>query len=147
MYSAPKANSQAGRILELLQSAHACGNPLNCSKAYCGRVTLPEILSLKIAQYNARIHDLRHRCGLVIENGTEPGKPDHTWFRLAGRTFPSPEVLEDREIQAVMRAAVEIPDGHKARVAVSPLPPSGSATELLFPISSETWCDPEEGWR
>ena|ERR1051326_1007554 len=66
----PKPDSQAGRILALLESRNGA------------RVYLPEILALRIAQYSARIHDLRHKHGCCIQNGNDPGRPDHTWFRL-----------------------------------------------------------------
>jgi hypothetical protein len=72
----PNAASQAGRILALLESRNGA------------RVYLLEILSLRISQYNARIHDLRHKYGLRIENGSEPGRPDHTWFRLVEAAAP-----------------------------------------------------------
>jgi hypothetical protein len=132
MYSLPKSKSQQGRILDLLQSAHGCGNPLNCSAASCGRVPLPRILDLKISQYGSRVWDLRHRYGFVIDNGPEPNSPDHTWFRLAGRRFPPPDVLEDREIQSVMRTDLEVsrpsvalrPANHD-RVTSVQAPPAG----------------------
>ena len=44
---------------------------------------LPEILSLGISQYSARIHEARHRWGLDIENRVETVKgKKHSWFRL-----------------------------------------------------------------
>jgi hypothetical protein len=70
----PKPTSQAGRILRLLEDAKG------------GKVSLPEILALRVSQYTARIHDLRHRYGFSIVNGSEPGRPDHTWFRLVADT-------------------------------------------------------------
>lgn len=48
-------------------------------------VPLPEILALGIAQYNARIFELR-RMGFAIENRTETDPETgerHSWFRLA----------------------------------------------------------------
>lgn len=66
----PKPTSQAGRILQLLESAKGA------------KVHLPEILALHIAQYGARIHELRHKYGFRIENGSVPGRPDHTWFQF-----------------------------------------------------------------
>jgi len=66
----PKRDSQAGRILRLLESANG------------GKVSLLDILNLRISQYSARIHDLRHKFGFRIDNGREPGRPDHRWFRL-----------------------------------------------------------------
>jgi hypothetical protein len=47
-------------------------------------VSLPEVMALGIAQYNARIFELR-RLGFTIENRTEtdPGTgARHSWFRL-----------------------------------------------------------------
>jgi len=41
-------------------------------------IPLPDILALGIAQYNARIYELR-RAGYRIENKQEG---DHSWFRL-----------------------------------------------------------------
>lgn len=84
----PKPNSQAGRILHLLESANG------------GKVSLLDILNLRISQYSARIHDLRHKFGFRIVNGCDPGNPAHTWFRLesglatwsgSGSSIPSPD--------------------------------------------------------
>ena len=45
-------------------------------------VPLPEILKLGVAQYNARILELR-RLGFTIENRTERvNGARHSWFRL-----------------------------------------------------------------
>ena len=53
-------------------------------------VPLPEILALGIAQYGARIHELR-RMGFSIENKTERiAGARHPWFRLLG-DVPTPE--------------------------------------------------------
>ena len=67
----PKPGSQSGRILQLLESANG------------GKVSLLAILNLHISQYSARIFELRHKWGFNIENGSEPGHPERTWFRLA----------------------------------------------------------------
>lgn len=64
--------SQAAAVLRLLIDAHGAWVPL------------PEILALGIAQYGARILELR-RLGFTIENRTEriPGaRQRHSWFRL-----------------------------------------------------------------
>jgi hypothetical protein len=46
-------------------------------------VGLPQILALNIAQFSARIHGLRHRCGLKIENKTEMiNGVKYSWYRL-----------------------------------------------------------------
>ena len=91
----PKRDSQACRIFALLEAASG------------GKISLLEILRLNISQYGARIHELRYRYGYLIENGCEPGQPDHTWFRLVGRQFPSPDTREDKAIQAAMRGELE----------------------------------------
>jgi alkylated DNA nucleotide flippase Atl1 len=45
-------------------------------------VALPEVLELGIAQYNARVYELR-RLGFAIENRTERVNGQrHSWFRL-----------------------------------------------------------------
>lgn len=83
----PKPDSQAGRLLALLESK------------FGQHVYLPEILALRIAQYSARIHDLRHKYGFRIENGSDPGHPERTWFRLVQPTptqpAPKPCIPED----------------------------------------------------
>src|SRR4029077_16943774 len=58
--------SQRERLLELLQSHGGAWVPL------------PEILDLQVAQYGARIFELR-RAGYQIENRQEG---EHSWFRL-----------------------------------------------------------------
>jgi hypothetical protein len=62
--------TQKQRMLEKLQAN------------YGHWVPLPEILGLGIAQYSARIFELR-RAGYEIENRQEG---DHSWFRLVGIT-------------------------------------------------------------
>lgn len=62
--------TQSAAVLRLLIDAHGSWVPL------------PEILALGIAQYNARILELR-RLGFVIENKTERvNGARHSWFRL-----------------------------------------------------------------
>jgi hypothetical protein len=64
--------SQAAAVLRLLIDAHGSWVPL------------PAILALGIAQYGARILELRRR-GFVIENRTERitgARQRHSWFRL-----------------------------------------------------------------
>jgi hypothetical protein len=69
----PKARSQRAAILRLLVDAKG------------GWVALPNVLELGIAQYNARILELR-RLGFVIENRTERiNGARHSWFRLTGK--------------------------------------------------------------
>ena len=71
------AETQRGKILALLVAASG------------GWVPLPEILALGIAQYNARIFELRKR-GLNVENRTETIEGvRHSWFRLVD--FPASE--------------------------------------------------------
>jgi hypothetical protein len=65
-----KKKSQAAAVLRLLIDAHGSWVPL------------PAILALGIAQYGARILELR-RLGFVIENKTERvAGARHSWFRL-----------------------------------------------------------------
>jgi hypothetical protein len=64
--------NQRERLLELLRSHNGAWVPL------------PEILDLHIAQYAARIFELR-RAGYQIENRQEG---EHSWFRLLGFTAP-----------------------------------------------------------
>jgi hypothetical protein len=67
---APNAKSQRAAVLRLLVDAKG------------GWVALPDVLALGIAQYNARILELR-RLGFVIENKTERvAGARHSWFRL-----------------------------------------------------------------
>jgi len=49
-------------------------------------VDLPTILNLRVAQYNARIKQLRDE-GYVIENRVEwRGRVKKSWFRFQGKT-------------------------------------------------------------
>jgi hypothetical protein len=62
--------TQSAALLRLLIDAHGSWVPL------------PQILTLGIAQYGARIHELR-RLGFAIENRTERvNGARHSWFRL-----------------------------------------------------------------
>jgi hypothetical protein len=64
--------SQAAAVLRLLIDAHGSWVPL------------PEILKLGVAQYGARIFELR-RLGFIIENKSERvagARQRHSWFRL-----------------------------------------------------------------
>lgn len=64
------SKTQRSRILRLLIEAHGAWVPL------------PDILALGIAQYGARILELR-RTGFNIENRTEHiDGARHSWFRL-----------------------------------------------------------------
>lgn len=50
-------------------------------------VSLPEILALKISQYNARIYQARHEWGLTIQNREERvNGQKHTFFRIVEET-------------------------------------------------------------
>ena len=62
--------TQSAAVLRLLIDAHGSWVPL------------PELLALGIAQYNARILELR-RLGFAIENRTQRiNGARHSWFRL-----------------------------------------------------------------
>lgn len=73
---------QSERILTLLRTASGCWVPL------------PQILELGVAQYSARIYELR-RQGHVIENRIDrTGDVCRSWFRLLPgdtRFNPSPK--------------------------------------------------------
>ena len=69
------------------------------------RVGLPEILRLGVAQFGARILELRAKLrplGYDIINETERSNPiTHSWYTLIaitgqGRLFPKPELEEDQ---------------------------------------------------
>jgi biotin operon repressor len=82
---------QRERVLQILQAANGAWVPL------------PEILALGIAQYSARIHELRRelrREGFDIENRMESlGGSRHSWFRLVPRAIqpptPKPEPADE----------------------------------------------------
>ena len=82
---ASQSKTQSAAILHVLISARGSWVPL------------PEILALGIAQYNARIFELR-RLGFDIENRTERiDGVRHSWFRLVcspAVETPRPEPLE-----------------------------------------------------
>jgi hypothetical protein len=65
--------SQRDRLLEFLRSRNGAWVPL------------PEILDLHIAQYGARLHELR-KAGFIIESRQEGSS---SWFRLLGFTAPA----------------------------------------------------------
>ncbi len=75
----PQSKTQSAAILRLLIEARGAWVPL------------PEILALGIAQYNARLWELR-RLGFVIENKSEAvDGVRHSWYRLvASPTPPAP---------------------------------------------------------
>jgi hypothetical protein len=89
-----RSTIQSEKIIALLRSARGAWVPL------------PEILALGVAQYNARIFELRKR-GLDIENRTQTvDGVRHSWFRLVDPpTASSPEppkpAIEWKDRQAV----------------------------------------------
>jgi hypothetical protein len=125
----PKADSQCGRIISLFLSAHACADPLHCEDDRCGKVPLPRVLALRVSQYSSRVWDLRNRFGFLIQNGHEQDDASRTWFRLSGRHLPTPDVLEDKHIQAAMRTELE----------------TGKPSYGLFPPQELERCT--AGWR
>jgi hypothetical protein len=105
----PSSPEQRAKIFELLLRANG------------GWVALPVILELNIAQFGARILELR-RAGHRIENRTETiGGVRHSWYRLEYGLAdhpPSPAVPVD-----------ELP-----------------LESTLFPTNSpRRWVDPEDG--
>jgi hypothetical protein len=92
----PNRNTQCDRFLGLL------------IKARGGRVSLPAILALGIAQYNARVHELR-RMGFAIVNERERVNGQlRTWFRLISGPPPS----SDQEFQQQKSQTGGAPDGN-----------------------------------
>jgi Helix-turn-helix domain len=92
--SKPRADdraSQRGRILQILIQARG------------DEVSLRQILGLGIAQYSARIFELR-KLGFVIVNRTErKGGQTHSWFRLENHNAQLPLI-------ALPAKAPEYPD-------------------------------------
>lgn len=94
--------TQRDRILRLLSDAQG------------GWVPLPDILALGIAQYNARIFELRRLGGFNIENRTETDTETgerHSWFRLVfspcatGKPEPNPDYFEQHHREELQREA------------------------------------------
>jgi len=54
-----------------------------------GWVGLPEILNLGIAQYNARIFDLRRRGHIILNKTEEINGVKHSWFKLVSTEDPA----------------------------------------------------------
>jgi len=80
--NAPLKNAAVGLVQRKTQSAALLRLLIDAHGSW---VPLPEILALGIAQYNARILELR-RLGFVIENKTERiNGARRSWFRLTGR--------------------------------------------------------------
>lgn len=83
-------------------------------KAKGGWVPLPEILALGIAQYNARIFELR-ALGFNIENRSETNTETgarHSWFRLVSSpAVPSqtPEPLKSEPLREDRPRATGLP--------------------------------------
>jgi hypothetical protein len=94
--------SQRARILRELIAANGA------------EVSLLDILALHIAQYNARIHELR-RAGFDIQNRVEDiNGVRHSWFRLVSTPTSEPtrpksyaEVSKDLRDQAMPLFATE----------------------------------------
>ncbi len=77
--NAPLKNAGVGLVQRKTQSAALLRLLIDAHGSW---VALPQILALGIAQYNARILELR-RLGFVIENKTERvNGARHSWFRL-----------------------------------------------------------------
>jgi hypothetical protein len=66
----PNVGTQRGAILNLLVAANG------------GWVPLPEILALKVAQYNARLSELREQGFKIINRTERVNGKTHSWFRL-----------------------------------------------------------------
>jgi hypothetical protein len=120
----PTKGSQQDRLLKLLEQAHSCRHPLTCPSTKCGRVPLPRILALYISQYGARLYDLRHRWGFIIESG-DNGDPSRTWFRLKGRA----SAVIDKELAD----AIDRDDLLESRRALRESPPQSSLFDISVP--------------
>ena len=77
--------TQHEKILSLLKSKH--------------EVSLPEILALGIAQYNARIKELREQGYEIINRTKRVDGVKHSWFRLQ-EVEPAPD--EQSELYATV---------------------------------------------
>ena len=69
-------------------------------------VSLPDILSLGIAQYNARIHELR-RQGIIIENRKEMHDDGwHSWFRYISQEKQIELFKKIRKIEGIKKVFI-----------------------------------------
>lgn len=82
----PMSKATARRIDAFEKKLNQCDRLYALLLAHRGDwVPLPEILALGIAQFGARILELRRR-GFVIENRRENvGKEVHSWYRLVAQ--------------------------------------------------------------
>jgi hypothetical protein len=109
---------QSEKLLALLRSAHGAWVPL------------PDILALGLAQYNARIWDLRNKRGLNIENRTEIIKGvRHSWFRLVDS--PAPSASESAEKTTPATSATSSSDWYERSVG-KPRPSADTPDLPLF---------------
>lgn len=118
----PQRVNQRERILALLKAADG------------GWVPLPRILALGIAQYNARIFELKHYHRHRIVNRTRVvGGVRHSEFRLVKpgeergeleRTNPTPYLLDPKEEPAPARVA-ESPWPRRTNPRGAPAPVAG----------------------
>jgi len=79
--NAPLKNAGVGLVQRKTQSAALLRLLIDAHGSW---VPLPEILKLGVAQYGARIFELR-RLGFIIENKSERvagARQRHSWFRL-----------------------------------------------------------------
>lgn len=115
---APKsAKTQRARILRVMVEARGAWIPL------------PRILELGIAQYGARILELR-RVGFVIENKTEHvNGARHSWFRLVN----SPAPCADQDPKPAQCAPVSNLDDWYESTAGKPRP-DGTASSDELPL-------------
>jgi hypothetical protein len=75
-HSITDRNTQRGRLLGLLIAARG------------GWVPLAEVMAAGGAQYNARVHSIRHDLRLNIQNWVEGSR---SWFRLVPSPTPAPQ--------------------------------------------------------
>jgi hypothetical protein len=118
-----RSTIQSEKLLALLRSAHG------------GWVSLPDILALGLAQYNARIWDLRNKRGLNIENRTEIIKGvRHSWFRLLDSPAPSASQSVKEKTNPANSATSTSSDWYERSVGKPR--PSGDTSDLpLFDLA------------
>jgi hypothetical protein len=101
-YAIPNQHStQRDRLLSLLKARANLWVPL------------PDILALRIAQYNARIHELRS-VGHVIQSKQDG---DCSWFRLvialASTAIPESEAIKEQSANPEMLFGEVAPERHR----------------------------------
>jgi hypothetical protein len=83
--SSSKHDDARTAIRNLLEQAHVGHSWTSCTDPNCGWIPLPAITRLpNNTQHSARIFELRHDCGLNVQNRQRGNK---SWFRLVAGTW------------------------------------------------------------